>query len=83
MRIWKLRKYLRGSTVMHGSHTHQSVRNAKSTRGNNTGKGKGDTDASKGGRGMMGVDYFFFTSHKRFVDEEASKIFTRVYNNAW
>ena len=31
--VWKLRKYLRGSTIMHGSHTHQSVRNAKSTRG--------------------------------------------------
>jgi hypothetical protein len=60
MHIWKLRKYLRGSTIIHGRHTHQSVRNAKSTRG---------YDASKDQRGMMGMNWFFFTCHKRFVDD--------------
>ena len=26
-------------------------------------------DVIKGGRGMMGIDWIFFTSHKRFVDD--------------
>jgi hypothetical protein len=26
-------------------------------------------DAGKGGRGMMGIDYFFFTRQKRCVDD--------------
>ena len=53
--IWKLRKYLRGSTIIHGSHTHQSVRNAKSTRGYVRADAKGQ-------RGMMGIDWNFHTS---------------------
>ena len=61
MHIWKLRKYLRGSTIIHGRHTHQSARNAKSTRGYVRADAKGQ-------RGMMGIDCFFFTRHKRFVD---------------
>jgi len=60
MHIWKLRKYLRVPTIIHGSHTHQSVRNAKSTRG---------YDAGKDQRGMMGIDWIIFTRHKRFVDD--------------
>ena len=46
---------------MHGSRTHQSVRNVKSTRG----------DVIKGQRGMMGIDWFFFTRHKYFGDIES------------
>jgi len=57
MYMWKLRKYLRGSTIIHGRHTHQSVRNAKSTRG---------YDAGKDQRGMMGMDWIFFTSQTFF-----------------
>jgi len=55
MHIWKLRKYLRGSTIIHGRHTHQSVRNAKSTRGYVRADAKGQ-------RGMMGIDWNFHTS---------------------
>jgi hypothetical protein len=33
MHVWKLRKYLGEPAIIHDSHTHQSVRNAKSTRG--------------------------------------------------
>ena len=39
---------------MHGSRTHQSVRNVKSTRGYVR------ADVNKGQRGMMGIDRFFF-----------------------
>ena len=38
---------------MHGSHTHQSVRNVKSTRGYVR------ADVIKGQRGMIGMDWFF------------------------
>ena len=48
---------------MHASHTHQSVRNAKSIYA------WVRADASKDGRGMMGTDAIFFTRHKRFVDD--------------
>ena len=50
MHVWKLRKYLRGSTIIHGSHTQQSGRNVKSTRGYVC------ADVFKGQRGMMGID---------------------------
>jgi hypothetical protein len=50
---------------MDGSHTHQSVRNAKSTP-----RGYIRADAGTDRRGMMGIDYFFFTRHKSFVDDD-------------
>ena len=50
MHIWKLRELLRGSAIMHGSRTHQSVRNVKSTRGYVR------ADVIKGQRGMIGID---------------------------
>ena len=62
MHMWNLRKYLRGSTNMYGSHTHQSVRIAKST--------------PRGYVLMlvrMGEIWWkqteFFTRHKRLVDD--------------
>ena len=77
MHIWKLRIELRGSTIMHGSRTHQSVRNVKSTRGYVR------ADVIKGQRGMMGIDCFFF-SHVTNVSwilcahSEALQIFMRT-----
>ena len=47
------------------------VRNAKSTRGYDTGKDQ---------RGMMGMDWIFFTRHKRFVDDVCTYgIFENIY----
>ena len=53
---------------MHGSRTHQSVRNAKSTRGYVR------AFVIKGQRGMMGMDLFFFHTSQmfEFVDIEFS-----------
>jgi hypothetical protein len=67
MHIWKLRKYLRVPTIIHGSHTHQSVRNAKSTRG---------YDAGKDQRGMVGIDWILFT-------HVSSQTFRRWYMHIW
>ena len=52
MHVWKLRKYLRGSKIIHGSHMHQSVRNAKSYARVRIRA----EDAGKDGRGMMETD---------------------------
>ena len=48
---------------MHGSHMHQSVRNAKSYAWVRA------EDAGKDGRGMMETDRIFFTRHRRCVDD--------------
>ena len=45
---------------MHGSRTHQSVRNVKSTRGYVR------ADVIKGQRGMMGIECFFFHTSQMF-----------------
>jgi hypothetical protein len=49
---------------MHGSHTHKSVRIGKQVY-----SAWASADATKDGRGMMETDQFFFTRHKRFVDD--------------
>jgi hypothetical protein len=74
MRIWKLRKYLRGSTIIHGRHTHQSVRNAKSTC------------VLMLRISEVWWEWTEFFSHvtnvllMMYAHMEASKIFTRVYS---
>ena len=45
---------------MHGSRTHQSVRNVKSTRGYVR------ADVIKGQRGMMGIEWFVFHTSQMF-----------------
>ena len=82
MHIWKLREYLRGSAIMHGSRTHQSVRNVKSTRGYVR------ADVIKGQRGMMGIERFFFSyvtnvSWILYAHPEALQIFMRTCKYYW
>jgi hypothetical protein len=55
MRVKKLRKYSGGPAIIYGSHTNQSVRNAKSTPAS---RGYVRADA-KCQRGMMGVPWIF------------------------
>ena len=74
MHVWKLRKYLGEPVFIHDSHTHQSVRNAKST---------------PSGYVLLlvriGEVYWeyteFFTRHKRLVDDICTV--SRVYNYSW
>ena len=51
------------STIIHGSHTHQSVpiRQVYSAWAR--------ADAGKGGQGMMGINWIFCTRQKRCVDD--------------